>query len=249
MTREMGKAGGRKAVFTGAIILILGVVWLLRKMDVFMPDWIISWQMLLIVIGIGSGLSNGFTRPASWILIGLGVIFLINDIYFIPFHIREYFWPILLIIIGLVVILKPRRLRKRYKKQFGGEDEPGMEGDGPGGTFSRYDKLDLVSVFSGLKRNIISKNFQGGETVTVFGGTEINLLQADFEKTIDLEVTVIFGGLKLIVPQNWEVRSEVTSILAGVEDKRYSAVEVLPEDKRVILTGTVIFGGVDIVSY
>ena len=129
-----------------------------------------------------------------------------------------------------------------------GEDQ-GEPGSRASGTYSGEDLIDSVSIFNGIKRTIMSKNFKGGETVTVFGGTEINLLQADFDKVAQLETTVVFGGLKLIVPKNWEVRSEVTSILAGVEDKRYSAVEVVPDEKTLVLTGAVIFGGIDIVSY
>lgn len=246
----MQRRGGRKAVFIGAIIITIGVLWLLRKMGAFIPDWVISWQMFLIVIGVGTGISNGFQKVGSWIMIVIGLVFLVNDIFFIPVEIREYFWPVMLIIIGMVVILKP----KRHKYGGHGHDnlgDPSADAGEPTakGTFGRHDKLDSVSVFTGVKRQILSKNFLGGETVTVFGGTELNLLQADFDKMVNLEVTVIFGGLKLIVPQNWEVRSEVTSILAGVEDKRFSAVQVIPEDKVLVLTGTVIFGGVDIVSY
>ena len=248
MSTEVKRKRSNNAVFTGLIIVALGVIWLLRKMDVMIPGWLVSWQMILIIIGIGIGVGNKFRKPASWILIGIGTIFLINDIYYIPFEIREYFWPVLVIAIGLVILLKP----KRHKALKSGQDIP--EGEGyddaeTAGTFSRGDLLDSVSIFNGIKRNVLSKNFRGGETVSVFGGTEVNLLQADFNKMVHLESTVIFGGLKLIVPKNWEVRTEVTSILGGVEDKRYSAVEVLPDEKILVLTGTVIFGGIDIVSY
>ena len=239
---------GNSALYTGLFIIALGVIWLLRKMGVYLPDWVVSWQTILIVIGIGIGVGNNFRNAASWVLIGIGTIFLVNDIFFIPFEVRQYFWPVLVIAIGLVIILKPRgRWRKHLKDgdRVGGTASVG----GGSGTYGRDDVLDIVSIFNGLKRTVLSKNFKGGESVTVFGGSEINLLQADFEKEAVLDVTVVFGGLKLIVPKNWEVRTEVTSILAGVEDKRYSAVEVLPDEKVFIITGTVVFGGIDIASY
>lgn len=205
--------------------------------------------MILIAIGIGIGVGNNFKNAASWILIGIGTIFLINDIYYIPFEVRQYFWPVLVIAIGLVIVLKPK---SRWAKKKSAGDDAGdtqVEVGSGSGTFGRNDVLDVVSIFNGLKRTVMSKNFKGGESVTVFGGSEINLLQADFDKEAILDVTVVFGGLKLIVPKNWEVRTEVTSILAGVEDKRYSAVQVLPDEKTFVITGTVVFGGIDIVSY
>jgi predicted membrane protein len=245
---QIKRKRGNSALYTGLFIVALGVIWLLRKAGVYLPGWIFSWQTILIVIGLGIGVGNNFRNAASWVLIGIGTIFLINDIFFIPFEIRQYFWPVLVIAIGLVIIFKPR---SRWRKHVGDGDsvDSHVEVGSGTGTFGRDDVLDIVSIFNGLKRSITSKNFKGGESVTVFGGSEINLLQADFEKEAVLDVTVVFGGLKLIVPKNWEVRTEVTSILAGVEDKRYSAVEVLPDEKVFIITGTVVFGGIDIASY
>lgn len=250
MTPEQIKTKrGNSALYTGLFIIALGLIWLLRKAGIDLPGWVLSWQMILIVIGIGIGVGNNFRNAASWILIGIGTIFLINDMYFIPYEVRQYFWPVLVIVIGLVIILKPRsRWEKSVAKGERKKDSRVEIGSGTG-TYGRDDVLDVVSIFNGLKRTVMSKNFKGGESVTVFGGSEINLLQADFEKEAVLDVTVVFGGLKLIVPKNWEVRTEVTSILAGVEDKRYSAVQVLPDEKVLIITGTVVFGGIDISSY
>lgn len=244
----------KKGVATGLIIIGLGVVLLLRKMDVIIPDWVTSWQMILIFIGAAIGVGSNFKKPSSWILMGLGVIFLINDIFYIPFQIREYFWPLLIIAIGIIVLVKPRK-KKSY--HINSDYSPGSayqhkyehSYDYKGFTTDKAHRLDSVSVFNGLKKRVQSKVFKGGEAVTVFGGTEINLLDADFEGTIELESVVIFGGMKLIVPPNWEVRNNVNGILGGVEDKRSSAVQVVPDDKVIVLTGIVIFGGLDIVNY
>ncbi len=255
MTSEIQKNRSRKAIYTGLVIMGIGVIWLLRKMGLYLPHWIWGWEMILILIGVGIGVGNRFRNPASWILIAIGGVALLNDIFNIPFHLWEYFWPLVVIAIGLIIILKPRRHRARVMSQYrhGGDgsdtETVDEEGEPVKGTYSADDKLDMVSVFSGNKKTIFSKKFLGGETVTVFGGSEINLLNADFDKAINIEATVVFGGLKLIVPQGWEVRSEANAILAGVEDKRYSAVQVIPQDKVLVLTGTVVFGGIDIVSF
>ena len=52
------------------------------------------------------------------------------------------------------------------------------------------------------------------------GGTEINLMKADIQQPIVLEVNNVFGGAKLIVPSNWNVKNEVTAVFGGIEDKR-----------------------------
>ena len=63
-----------------------------------------------------------------------------------------------------------------------------------------------------------------------------------------INITAIFGGVKIIVPPGWQIKQEVTAIFGGFDDKRkMRAVEDL--DKVLIITGVALFGGVDIRSY
>lgn len=255
----MKKNKGNKAVYVGLVIVAIGVIWLLRRLGVYVPHWLTGWEMILILIGTGIGVESRFRNPASYILIAIGGIALIDEVLYLPMNFWDYFWPVSLIAIGLIVIFKPKRDKARIMRNYSHgtdsdtEESEDLDADDADpkkkGTYSREDKLDMVSVFTGSKKTVFSRNFVGGETVTVFGGSELNLLNADFDKVVYIEATVVFGGLKLIVPAGWEVRHEVNSILAGVEDKRYTAVNVVPQDKVIVLTGTVVFGGIDIVSY
>lgn len=252
MSTEMQNQRSKKGLITGLVIVGFGVVLLLRKLDIYLPSWIFSWQTLLIFIGFMIGISSEFKKPASWILMILGGIFLVNDLFFIPFSIREFFWPVAIIVVGLIVMVRPKRHRHYqyahshsqshdYTSSHEKKYNSGFDAD-------RSNRLDSVSIFNGSKKRIVAKDFQGGETVTIFGGTEINLLDADFEGTITLDCVAIFGGLKLIIPPNWEIQNNITGVMGGVEDKRVSAIQVVPDNKRLILTGAVVFGGLDIVS-
>ena len=108
--------------------------------------------------------------------------------------------------------------------------------------------LDTVTIFSSVKKNVFSKNFKGGDVVSIFGGAEINLTQADFNGSIAIEVVQIFGGTKLIIPPHWQIRSEMVAIFGGIEDKRPPQL-TYDEDKVVVLHGTTVFGGIEIKSY
>jgi predicted membrane protein len=99
-----------------------------------------------------------------------------------------------------------------------------------------------------VHKKIVSKTFRGGDIVTMMGGTEIDLSQADFTGIIRLDVTQIMGGTKIIVPPHWEVRSEVTAIFAGFEDKRQQPTVVNPE-KVLVIDGTSIFGGIELRNF
>jgi predicted membrane protein len=237
--REFRHRAGRihSNVPAGFILLLVGGVLLAKQLGVIFPEWLIRWETLLIAIGLLVGIKSRFQHFGWLVPVGIGTFFLMNDFY--P-DLRNFVWPIVIIGIGLLIILRPHR----QKKSLLIADEP-MPDDA---TPLKEDVLDTVSVLGGTKKIVLSKNFKGGEVVCVFGGAEINLTQADFTGPVKIEIVAVFGGAKLIVPANWEVRSDTTAILGGIDDKRDPAALANPE-KTLILDGTVIFGGVEISSY
>jgi hypothetical protein len=115
-------------------------------------------------------------------------------------------------------------------------------------TYRGDDFLDAVSIFGGVKKTILSKNFRGGEIVNVFGGAELDFTQADIQGRVVIDITQIFGGTKIIVPSNWQVVSDLAAVFASVDDKRINR-GVLDNDKILVLKGVSIFAGVDVRSY
>lgn len=55
---------------------------------------------------------------------------------------------------------------------------------------------------------------------TVFGGTEIDLTKADIQQPVVINTSTTFGGVKIIVPSNWQVNSDVTTIFGAVENQK-----------------------------
>jgi hypothetical protein len=237
-----GSVSGR--VFGGLIVLGVGLVLLAQAAGAELPYWLTRWPMIMIVVGLYVGVRHSFRSPGWIVLILIGTIFLINDLD-PTLNFKQFIWPSIVIIIGLALIFRPR---KKFKG-FGGKNwENPMHSNE---TITEDDSLDSVTIFGGVKKNIFSKNFRGGELVTIFGGTELNFTQADMQHKIELDITQIFGGAKLIVPPHWRIQSEdIVSIFGGIEDKR----AILPnanydENKVLILKGTNIFGGIDIKSF
>jgi len=114
---------------------------------------------------------------------------------------------------------------------------------------SREDYIDSVAVFGSIRKVVVSKNFKGGEATSFFGGTELFLNQADINGTVVLELTQVFGGAKLIVPPTWNIKSEVTAVFGGVDDKRMVQSNMIDPNKVLILKGTSVFGGLEIHNY
>lgn len=113
------------------------------------------------------------------------------------------------------------------------------------------DVINGVAFMGGIKKKIISKNFKGGDITVIFGGVELNFAQADIQEKATLEITQLFGGAKLIVPSNWEIKSELVSVFGSIEDKRLVESAPLSSEasKVLILRGTTIFGGIEIKSF
>ncbi|HSH64898.1 MAG TPA: LiaF domain-containing protein, partial [Bacteroidia bacterium] len=116
---------------------------------------------------------------------------------------------------------------------------------------STDDIIDGVTFMGGIKKKIISKNFKGGDITVIFGGVELNFAQADMTDKATLDVTQIFGGTKIIVPANWEIKSELVSVFGSIEDKRMMQPSAIGNEncKTLILKGTTFFGGIEIKSF
>lgn len=227
----------------GVVVLIVGVVLLLRASGLEMPNWLFSWQMLLIVIGVFNGIKHSFRHHAWWILVAIGLVFMVDE-FFYGWSLKQYFWPILVIGVGLAMIFGRRNKKwdgSKWKEEYIRYDE----------TYNdSTDRLDSVAIFGSVRKSVISKDFKGGEMVSVFGGSELNLSQAEFKGQIVLEIVNVMGGTKLIIPSNWELHtSEVVSIFGGIEDKRVQQTSIGNGENILILKGTNLFGGIEIKSF
>lgn len=270
--KEMERIDRRGKIMGGLLLVAIGGLFLARELGVEIPEWAFSWKMLLIGIGLVTAVKHKFLNPGWLLLVGVGGVFLLTDVY-PDMRIKPLLWPILIILVGLAIMFKPRRKRmekcrnqwrryqsKHHRKHY---DNYGHHSNTQRGYVHTEkddyntqeeavtdDFIDSVVIMAGAKRMILSKNFKGGDVTNIFGGSELNLSQADFNGTARLEVTQVFGGTKIFVPSNWEIRSEMVTILGNVEDRRVAQPNLDKDSNKVlILTGTTVFGGVDIRSF
>lgn len=252
---------GNSRKWTGILLLIIGGVLLAKQSGLPVPEWIFNWHFLLIALGLFIGIRHGFRGPGWLIMVAIGSFFFIDD-YFPAINVTAYMWPIIIIGVGLLFIFRPknyyrerkyqRRMQQRMRREerrnsrFSGTEKETITDD----YTNDEDRIDIVSVFSNVKKNILSKNFKGGESTSLFGGAEINLSKADINGKVLIELNQIFGGTKLIVPPHWEIKyDEQVSVFGGIEDKRPLDNSIIDPDKVLILKGTSVFGGIDIRSY
>lgn len=233
------KAANRRKIAFGFLAIIFGVIWLLRNVDVINDQWInrlFSWEVLLICIGL-IGMAGNKGQGVGWsILVIIGGFFLLDDYYNFTVHFHEVFWPIIVILIGVTMIVKRTNFKGSKFNNFK--------------DVSSTDIIDNVAIFGGSDITVDSQSFRGGEAVAIFGGSKIDLSGAKLAPGVHvLELTNIFGGNSLVIPASWNVKVEVTGILGGFKDmrpKRYD-MDSNPEG-TLIIKGVAIFGGGEIKS-
>jgi predicted membrane protein len=256
---------GNSRVWSGLVLVAAGVLYLadINKWAAI-PTWVFTWPVLLVVIGLLIGIKSRFHNPGAFIMIIVGGINLVAQN---NHDLSKYIIPAILIGIGLVFILRPRHnwtkhnwkdISKRSWQQMPYVNPSTAHQSPPASDIintknnTQEDNAEWVEIntaFGSVKKIILSKNFKGGEINNFMGGTEINLMKADIQSPITLEVNNVFGGAKLIVPSNWDVKNEVTAVFGGIEDKR--AINSTPADpgKIIVLKGTCVFGGIEITNY
>lgn len=228
----MSRENPHRRAWLGIVLLVLGAFFLLRNLHllpiIYFPYWFFDWEMLFILIGTALALTG---RRGGIVFILIGVFFLLPDIFHIPrFHVRDW-WPLILLIIGVSILLRTR-----------GGDRGGSERNS-GGSRMTNDSIDDVNIFGGGNKNITSKNFQGGKVTSIFGGAELNfgdtVLSPD---NATLDVFTLFGGTTLFVPADWTIRLDgLISVFGGFSDKRRN-IKADPA-KVLSIKGLVLFGG------
>jgi hypothetical protein len=214
---------GKGHVWAGAFILLVGVAALVKSYG-GAPEWLFSWQMLLIALGVFIALRSGFRGGAWLILILVGSFFLTEEYFVLDRSLRRMFWPMALIVLGAYLIFRPKSKNflcgdrpegtppidspdssNTSFTSTGTTDTPSYTPSSSGAAITGEEVLDIAAIFGAVKKNIYSKNFRGGEIVSVFGGAEVNLSQANFQTPqIEIESVQIFGGAKLIIPADWD---------------------------------------------
>ncbi len=231
----------KKKYALGVIIIIAGILLLIEKTG-WLPfeihHIIFSWQMLLIAIGFVSFFSSESRTPGT-ILILIGTIFIIPRIFEVTFNITHMFWPVMLIAIGVLLLVR-RSPGQFWQMRVHHLNNQNLD-DG---------YIHEENIFSGGKQRVMHQVFRGGHINCIFGGSEVDLTQATLADGVsELEVNTIFGGVTLIVPADWKVQLKMTSIMGGFSDKR-SYVKENPDQSRVlIIKGSTIFGGGELKSY
>lgn len=99
----------------GLTLILVGIVLLIARLDPlgWHSTWsYFTWQVILIIVGTVM-LKDRDSRFMGVLLIALGFFFLLPRITFVPWQLQRLFWPGVLILLGLIVLLSRNKNHHR----------------------------------------------------------------------------------------------------------------------------------------
>ena len=214
-------------LFLGIVLVLFGVCWGgnavgLWDFDLFFDGW---WSLFFIVLPIYGMMRHGVKWFDVCILL-FGVIALLSSVGIINWmKIRLLFFPALLVFIGLSVIFSI------FKRK-------------PSEKLEREAASKINAVFGANRKRLDGQVYEGGCVDAEFGGVELDLRNAVIEQDIAMNVSAVFGGVKIWFPPNVRVIVDNSSVLGGVKNNvRENNAYNVP---TVRLRCCAIFGGIEL---
>jgi predicted membrane protein len=223
----------------GIFLIILGVLFLLDEFDIFYFGDILRtyWPLLIVLYGISSLFDKTKSKVFGAIVLVFGVIIQLDKLNYLNKGIMSYFFPSVLIIVGLNMIFESAKNKKKIKVDF---DTSDFEKNTVKDNF-----ISHTALFSGLELKVINDDFAGAKLNAIFGGIDIDLTNVKTAKNvIVIEANAVFGGIEIIIPEDWNVKIEGTPLFGGysMNNKR----PFIEKSPTVVFKGVALFGGVEI---
>src|SRR5262252_2822884 len=214
----------------GLVLVTLGVLWTLDNLGVpGIGEALRWWPAFLVAYGLMRLTGLDGTRR-----VGTGVIFTLIGAWLLArnvgwVHVSLWdLWPVWMILVGGSLVWRSLR-------------GPSLDPDGA--ERSAYPRP--FAFMGGTTRKVESQDLVGLEATAVMGGIEADLTGARPRgREVAVEVFAWWGGIELIVPEDWRTSTEVTPIMGGVEDStRFAGGDAAT---TLVVRGLVIMGGVEI---
>jgi len=180
------------------------------------------------------------------LIVVFGSVLLLQELGLVDVDVWR-FWPVAVIVFGIVVMLRAFRPQESPRRIQAGV----VFGGGPQATAARSQrpgtleqKMSEFAFWSGIQRRVSSPAFKRADLTAVMGGIEFDLRQAGTDQgEAVIEVFVMWGGIEIYVPPDWAVSNEVVAIMGGAEDQSRGTQSA---SHRLVVKGIVIMGGIDI---
>ena|SRR3569833_22381 len=111
------------------------------------------------------------------------------------------------------------------------------------------DYIVADTLFGSIERTVLSKDFKGGRIRNLFGGTELDFSQSELNGMAVLDISQAFGQTTITVPGDWRVVTDLSQVMAVVDDYRNDIYKSKSSEKVLVLKGTSFCANVEIQNY
>jgi len=219
------------SVIWGIVLIAAGALFALNALNITNIDvFFDGWWTLFIIVPCTVGLFTEREKTGNIIGIAIGVFLLLCCQDILSFSMLwKLLVPVIIVIVGLKMVFTGLFGNKANEiiakiKQDGGETKVGC------------------ATFSGCNLNYDGEVFEGAELTAIFGGVKCDLRNAIMEKDSAIQVSAIFGGIDIFVPENINVKVSSNCIFGGISNK----TSVHKDAPTVYISGICMFGGVEI---
>ena len=221
-------------VVVGLLVIAVGVIFTLDNLGIiYAEDYLRYWPAALLLIGgvkVWHARKDGQGLLAGLIFLGVGAYMLINRIAYIRVEARDVF-PLVLVFLGGFMVW-----RGVFGRSGGSRASDGL---------SRFSSL---AVMGGVARRSNSPQFEGADLTAIMGGCDVDLRDASIAPNTEavIDVFAFWGGIDLKVPEDWIVVNRVIPLMGGVDDKTRTPIDASAPQKRLVVRGIVMMGGIGI---
>ena len=209
-------------IFWGLVLIAVGIIYFgnnfnLWNFNIFFDGW---WTLFIIIPSFYGLLKKEWISSILGIIIGLLLLLAAQNLIEWK-DVGKAFIPALIIVIGLSFILGPKHKNITNKSGV----------------------TEYIGIFASNEQKVTGK-FKGASIVSIFGGVELDLTDAEIKSDIVIDCVTIFGGVDLRLPDNVNLKSSGVPIFGGVENKYSSANnEKYP---TIMINYVSIFAGIDV---
>ncbi|MGB7538987.1 MAG: hypothetical protein WBM17_10640 [Anaerolineales bacterium] len=212
----------------GAVLVVVGAGLLADQLypALEIGQWLGRlWPLAIILLGLIVLVTRTSTWMGGIIIVIFGGILQLTTLGIMGDNVWGLLFPGLLILVGILVIFRLGRPASLA----------GKSGDG----------LDHFVVFSGMNVRPRILNFRGGSVTAAFGGANIDLRDSVLAQAgARLELTAAFGGIDIILPQNWKLDLDGIPLFGGWSNKTSSSASA--EGPVLTVRCLALFGGIEI---
>lgn len=231
-------------IFIGLFIVLLGLAIILEEFFKI-PTWkyiSLYWPSILAFYGIIRLFQKDKSKNWSLAIIFLGILLQLKKLNIVTVNIFTVAIAIFLIYLGISIIFdSTKSSNKEYKyKKYGSFSETYVGSNNKYSPIYIYDNFLNENIsFKDLTLVVESPNFTGGQINSKFSEVTIDLRATNTTSNeIDMDISILFGEVKLLLPQNWHViinnqhyyseyESNIKTILNITSTENFSTLKIL----------------------